>query len=123
MMVKSCWTLTARALSLVLVLLLAGCAQDERSTDNTTPIEIAVTIEGGDVTPSGERIDVKRGQPIEFDVTADTSGQLHVHSDPAQSFDYEPGTSTFRLTPIELPGVVEVEEEDLGQTIVQLEIR
>lgn len=122
-MSKSGCTLTARVLSLVLVPLLAGCAQDERPTADTTLIEIAVTIEGDDVTPNGERIDVKRGQPIEFEVTADGPGQLHVHSDPAQSFDYEAGTSTFRLTPIELPGVVEVEEEDLGKTIVQLEIR
>ena len=123
MTVKSGCTMTARVWSLVLILLLTGCAQDEGPTDNNTPIQIAVTIEGDDVTPSGERIDVKRGQPIEFDVTADGSGQLHVHSDPAQSFDYEPGTSTFRLAPIELPGVVEVEEEDLGKIIVQLEIR
>ena len=123
MMSKRGCASTVRVLPLVLILLLAGCAQDDGPTGNTDLVEIAVTIEGDDVTPSGERVDVTRGQPVEFDVTADGSGQLHVHSEPAQTFDYEAGTSTFRLAPIELPGVVDVEEEDLGKIIVQLEIR
>lgn len=122
-MVKRSNKLTARALALLLALLLAGCGQDAASTENDTPVKIAVTVEGDTVTPSGERIDVKRGQAIQFDITADHPGQLHVHSEPAQSFEYEAGSSTFRLTPIELPGVVDVEEEELGKIVVQLEVR
>lgn len=110
-------------LVVLMVLLLAGCAGEEGPTDSTTVVEIAVTIDGDDITPNGERVDVARGQAIEFEVTANGSGQIHVHSDPEQSFDYEPGSSTFQLTPIDLPGVVEVEEEDLGKVIVQLEVR
>ena len=122
-MVKQSTRLTTPALALVLALALAGCGQEAKSTENDTPLKIAVTVRGDTVTPNGERIDVTRGQEIRFDITADGSGQLHVHSEPAQSFDYEAGTSTFRLTPIELPGVVEVEEEGLGKVIVQLEVR
>ena len=122
-MVKRSNKLTTPALALLLALSLAGCGQGGTSTENDTLVKVAVTVRGDTVTPNGERIDVKRGQEIQFDVTADGSGQLHVHSEPAQSFDYEAGTSTFRLTPIELPGVVEVEEEVLGKVIVQLEVR
>lgn len=122
-MVERSSKLTAPTLALILALALTGCGQDAGSTENDTLVRIAVTVRGDTVSPNGERIDVKRGQAIQFDVTADGSGQLHVHSEPAQSFDYEAGTSTFRLTPIELPGVVEVEEEDLGKVIVQLEVR
>ena len=122
-MVRRGSKLASTGLVLLLGLALTGCGKDDNSTRDSTPVKIAVDVRGETVTPNGERVKVKRGQPIEFDVSADGSGELHVHSEPAQSFKYKAGSSTFRLTPIDIPGVVEVEEEDLGKVIVQLEVR
>ena len=90
------------------------------SPDATTAVEI--TFEGDQVTPSGERVEVAVGEPVELVVTADAPGELHVHSDPEQQIAYEEGTRSYLLQ-IDRPGVVEVESHDLGEVIVQLEAR
>ncbi len=122
-MVRSGSKLASTGLVLLLGLALAGCGNDEEPAKDSPLVKIAVSVRGDTVTPNGERIKVKRGQPIEFNISADGSGELHVHSEPAQSFKYKAGSSTFRLTPIDIPGIVEVEEEDLGKSIIQLEVR
>ncbi len=86
------------------------------------PVRVDVTFEGGEVTPSGERVDVTVGEPVELVVTADEPGEIHVHSDPEQQIPYDEGTETFEIE-ISRPGVVEVESHDLDQVIVQLEAR
>lgn len=88
--------------------------------DETATIEI--TISNGSVSPSGERVEIDAGQPIEFIVKADEAGELHVHSTPEQEFEYGNGTTTLQVTPIERPGVVEVETHDPQLIVVQLEV-
>ena len=89
-------------------------------SDGTT---IEVTVEGDTVTPSGERVDVDRGEPVHLVVTADAAGEIHVHSDPEQEFEYDAGTTTLTLTNLDRPGVVEVESHTLDKVIVQLEVK
>jgi len=113
---------SAAALALILGLALAGCGDDQGSDDPTEPVKIAVTISGDDVTPNGERVEVVTGQVVELDVTADAPGEIHVHSDPEQEFEYDAGTTTLTLTPIDKPGVVDVESHTLDKVIVQLEV-
>ncbi len=86
------------------------------------PARVEITFEGGEVTPSGERVDVAVGEPVELVVIADEPGEIHVHSDPEQEIPYDEGTETFEIE-ISRPGVVEVESHDLDQVIVQLEAR
>ena len=45
-----------------------------------------------------------------------------MHSDPEQTLDYDEGTSTVEIEPIDQPGVVDVESHDLDVVIVQLEV-
>ena len=45
-----------------------------------------------------------------------------MHSDPEQELEYDEGTSTVEIEPIEQPGVVDVESHDLEAVIVQLEV-
>jgi hypothetical protein len=94
------------------------------STASSTaePETIEVSFAGDTVTPSGERVEVRTDQPIDLVVTADQPGEIHVHSDPEQSFSYDEGTQTFTFE-ITRPGVVEVESHDLDMVIVQLEVR
>lgn len=101
---------------------LSSCG-DESSAPGVdlAPVQIMVTITGDQVSPSGDRVEVGVGQPIELQVTADAPGEIHVHSTPEQELSYEAGTSTLTLDPIEQPSVVDVESHDLAVTIVQLE--
>lgn len=106
---------------------LAGCGDDDSSgSDNGTDLDtktIQVTIEGEDLTPNGDRVQVAVNQPIELVVQADAAGEIHVHSDPEQELEYGAGTTTLPPFEIDKPGVVEVESHTLEKTIVQLEVK
>ena len=106
---------------------LAGCGDDDSSgagdgkdLDTKT---IEVTIEGEDITPNGDRVEVQVDQPIELVVKADAEGEIHVHSDPEQELRYGAGTTTLPTFTIDKPGIVEVESHALEKTIVQLEVK
>jgi cytoskeletal protein RodZ len=93
-------------------------------TETTRDVQqIEVTIVGDTVTPNGERVEVPVGEPVEFIVESDRPGEIHVHSTPEQTFEYQKGVSTLELDPIDRPGVVDVESHTLEKTIVQLEVR
>ena len=83
---------------------------------------IEITFEGDTVTPNGDRVEAKAGEPITLEVTADEAGEIHVHSNPEQEIAYDAGQSTLTLT-IDQPGIVEVESHHLDKVIVQLEVR
>ena len=109
--------------------LVAGCGGDESgspsggtSSQSQEPKVIEVTIEGNQVTPNGERVEVSTGQDVELDVTADAPGEIHVHSTPEQELEYDKGKSTLTITGLEQPGRVDVEVHDLEKVIVQLEV-
>jgi hypothetical protein len=98
-----------------------ACGDDEKAGSDET-VTIDITIKDGKVDPSGERVDVGAGQPVDLVVTADEPGELHIHSDPEQQLDFEAGTTTLPIE-IDRPGVVAVESHELDQVIVQLEVR
>jgi hypothetical protein len=108
------------AMGWTLLLGAVACGEDQPTSEE--PVVVDITVEDGVIEPSGERIDVGAGQPIDLVVTADEPGSIHVHSDPEQEFAYEAGTETFPIQ-IDRPGVVEVESHDPAQIIVQLEVR
>jgi hypothetical protein len=118
--------------------LAAGCGTDDPSgagepssakpsasadgAPSSSAQRIAVAFDGDSVSPSGKRVEVAAGEPVELVVTADAPGEIHVHSSPEQELEYDAGTTTLELT-IDQPGVVDVESHDLEKTIVQLEVR
>ena len=107
---------------------LVGCGDDSDSSGGgdgkDLPTKtIDVTISGDGVTPNGDRVDVKVGQPIELVVKADAAGEIHVHSDPEQELEYGSGTTTLKSFTIDKPGIIEVESHQLEKTIVQLEVK
>lgn len=104
--------------------LAAGCGgsdQPEQSSSETKTIHVTVTADS--VTPNGDRVEVSVGQPIELVVESDAPGEIHVHSSPEQEFEYDAGTTTLTLKPIDRPSIVDVESHTLDKTIVQLEAR
>ena len=103
---------------------LTSCGgSDAPEEPDAGPKVIEVTIEGESVSPNGERVEVAVGQDVELEVTADASGEIHVHSSPEQSLEYEPGTQTLTIEGIDKPGIVEVESHEPAKVIVQLEVR
>ncbi len=103
-----------------------ACGADETTSDTSDPGDtqtINITFSGDSVTPSGERVEVESGRPIELVVKADEPGEIHVHSDPEQELEYATGTTTLMMAPLDRPGVVEVESHDLEQVVVQLEVK
>ena len=83
---------------------------------------IPISFKGGEVTPAGDRVEAKAGEPITFEIDADAPGELHVHSTPDHEIAFEPGTSSHEIV-IDQPGIVEVELHDPEIVIVQLELR
>jgi ABC-type glycerol-3-phosphate transport system substrate-binding protein len=117
----------ATAVALISSLALTACGGDSSSAAQDgadKPVKkIAITFQGDDVTPNGTDIDVEVGQPIELDVTADKPGEIHVHSTPEQEFEYDAGSSTIDMKPIETPGRVTVESHTLEKTLFILVAR
>ena len=100
---------------------LAACGGSGTAHHGT--VKIAVTIDGSKIITNSARVDVPVGDKVELDVTANGSGEVHVHSSPAQPFYYKPGANTFVTTPLTIPGIIEVEVEQLHKTIVQLAVQ
>lgn len=100
---------------------LAGCSSDSGG-DATTPKTIEITINGSDVTPNGDRVQVAVNQEVDLEITADKAGSLHVHSDPEQTLPYKQGETSVKIA-INRPGIVAVESHALNKVIVQLEVR
>jgi hypothetical protein len=116
----------AVAVALLTSLTLTACGGGSSSVDDgsTLPVKkIAITFKGDDVTPNGSDIDIKVGQRLEFDVTADKPGEIHVHSSPEQEFEYKAGTETITVDPIKAPGRITVESHTLEKTLFILVAR
>lgn len=104
----------------------AGCGEEESGPGDATDLPtktIDVSVEGEQITPNGDRIEVQVGQPIELVVKADAEGEIHVHSSPERELKYGAGTTTLPAFTIDKPGVVEVESHALDKIIVQLEVK
>ena len=102
----------------------SSSSRSSRSADgDPQPKQIAITIQGDSLNPSGQEFDVAVGQPVEFDVNADKPGEIHVHSTPEQEFEYDAGSSTIHLKPIQAPGMVTVESHTLEKTILKLKVQ
>ncbi|GAB3865932.1 hypothetical protein GCM10028801_37370 [Nocardioides maradonensis] len=114
------------AIALAAVLLLAtacGTKAGSSTTDTSKPLTIDVTINGTSITPNGTRIDAAVDQKIVLHVTSDGAHEIHVHSGGAgQPIEVSKGTHDYSFT-ITRPGQVEVEVEELKETLFQLEVR
>ena len=109
------------------LMVLAGCgsggekAAAPGSPDSSGSTTIDITLKGGTVKPSGSKVKVKAGKPVNLHIVADKAGELHVHSSPEQHIEFKAGTTEKTLT-IDQPGVVDIEDHALDKLIVQLEV-
>ena len=114
------------ACTTLLVAAVAGCSSEDDgdSADGASkdPVTVEITFADGEVTPTGERVELSPGQELDLEVTADEAGEIHVHSDPEQELEYPEGTKTFTLS-FDRPGQIEVESHDLDVVILQLQVQ
>jgi hypothetical protein len=82
-------------------------------------LSVDVTVQGDQVSPNAQVLEVEVGEPITLEITSDRPGELHIHSSPEQYVEFGPGRSTERFT-IERPGSVEVEEHESGAQVLRV---
>ena len=84
-------------------------------------VVVDITIDGQEVSPNGQRLQVERGEPVHLRFSTDRAGELHVHSRPEQVVEFAAGKSKQTLV-VDSPGLVEVEEHETGFVVLQLEV-
>lgn len=104
-----------------------GTPTEGGETASTEPAEpagpsIDVTVEGDQVSPNAETLEIEVGQPLTLNIVSDRAGEFHVHAKPEQYIDFEAGNTTTELV-VGTPGSVEIEEHDSGAVIALLEVR
>ena len=120
--------LCAAVVAAITALVLAGCGSSGSGTSgggtkgSSGSQTVDITFKGDTVTPQGEELKVKAGDPLKLHITADKAGEIHVHSSPEQHIEYGAGTTDKTLT-IDQPGVVDVESHTLEKLILQLQVR
>jgi hypothetical protein len=101
---------------LTAVLGLAGCSDGTSGKASSDATTVEVTIKGDSVEPVGKKVDIGVGGTITVKVDSDRAGELHVHSTPEQTFDFEAGTSSYDVT-LDKPGTVDIEEH-VSETVL-----
>lgn len=98
----------------------APATPDEESTPAGP--SLSVTIDGDEVQPNAQEIDLKVGEKLTIEFQSNRAGELHVHSTPEQFVEFGAGATSAQLV-IETPGTVEVEEHDTSAVVALIEVR
>ncbi|MDQ3108144.1 MAG: hypothetical protein M3Q68_10120 [Actinomycetota bacterium] len=82
---------------------------------------IEINIVGGNVEGGVRRQKVKQGAQVTIRAVSDTAAELHVHTYD-QRIDLVPGQSADLIFLARIPGVFEVELEEQGKKVLELEV-
>jgi plastocyanin len=130
---------TLLALTTTAVLALAGCGGSDEpsspstsgasssgstqgSSKSTAAATVDVKIEGDEVTPVAQAVQIGVGETVRLNITSDRSGELHVHSSPEQELEFEPGTTQLDVT-LDKPGSVDIEEHESDALLVRVLVK
>jgi hypothetical protein len=131
----------ACAAALALAVTLTGCSGDEPEPE-AAPTEttsspssqdpsassgpedpagpsLQVTVDGSEVSPLGETLELSVGDTLTVTVSSDRAGELHVHSSPEQYVEFEAGETRHPVT-LDKPGQVDIEEHESGALVARL---
>ena len=111
------------ALVLLAFIAVAGCGAGATATPVTADgaRRVEVTFAGGAVTGGVTRFAVPLGSAVELVVGSDVADEVHVHGYDRRGFVTAGATATLRFT-ADLPGVFEVELEQRGVPLAELEV-
>lgn len=116
--------LTAALACAVALVALAGCAARPSAAPASTPgaaRHIDLTFAGGAVRGGVSRIPVRLGATVDLVVHSDVTDEVHLHGYNRMS-DVNAGASTTLEFVADTPGVFEVELEQRGSQLAQLEV-
>jgi hypothetical protein len=108
------------------LLLTAGCGGSSTSSTggaaSGTTKRIAITVKDGKVTPATHREKLSTGTKVRLQVTSDHDDEIHVHGyNLMKDIDAgKPGTIAFVANQ---SGIFEVELEDEGLQLIQLQVQ
>jgi heme/copper-type cytochrome/quinol oxidase subunit 2 len=119
----------------VLALILAGCGggddQDQATATTAGPgttgaaagaQTVQVTVTGTKVETAERRVKVPLDGKVRLEVTADRADEVHLHGYD-RKVDIEPGTPAVLEFTADVPGVFEVELEEAGLKLVELQVQ
>ncbi|MBY4207271.1 hypothetical protein HQO44_12440 [Rhodococcus fascians] len=133
--------LRAAIIGCAAVALVAGCgsssggtspstAEPVPSTDSAASVsaqpdtlQMNLSIDGGTVEPTNQRLDASVGQSISMSITSDVADELHVHSVPEHTFEIEPGKDQLFTFTVDVPGQVDIELHHSDRTVATLVVR
>ena len=94
------------------------------SSSNANAVVIDITIANRQVTPSGQKLNLSRGQTVIMHVTSDMDDEIHAHTG-GDGYELEvtagkPATGSFVVSD---PGSFEIESHHLEKIIAILNVR
>lgn len=125
----------SRAAAIMLVVGLAGCStgrtpdvpgtgpSESAANPSAGPVVLDVTIIDGTVTPRGARVNLKVGQPLTLSIHSDAVEEVHIHTDPEQTFEVKAGQQKRVTFAVEHPGKVAVEVHHLDAVVAEVLVR
>lgn len=101
----------------------ASSSASSSPTISPSPAQtLSVEVTGDTVSPVARELDLGVGETLRITVTSDRAGELHVHSDPEHTFDFDSGTESFDLV-LSTPGSVDVEEHVSDTLVARILVR
>ncbi|MDP9822479.1 hypothetical protein [Nocardioides massiliensis] len=97
-------------------------APEPVSSDGPSEVILGIEVAGDSISPNAIKTSLPAGGILTLRITADRSGEFHVHARPESYMQFGPGETTKSVT-LENPGMVEIEEHDTGFTIAIIEVR
>jgi heme/copper-type cytochrome/quinol oxidase subunit 2 len=97
----------------------AGSATTEAAGDAQT---VQITVTGTKVETAERRVKVPLDGKVRLEVTADRADEVHLHGYD-RKVDIEPGTPAVLEFTADVPGVFEVELEEAGLKLVELQVQ
>lgn len=102
--------------------LLVGCGDDGGSS-SSKQVSLSVDVMGTKVSPKNQVVEVPKGSEVRLEVKADKAGELHIHSRPEQTKEYNAGTTRISLGRFVTPGRYPVEIRALDSTVATLDVK
>lgn len=92
------------------------------TTDDSSATVIEATVAGGKVTVADDRFEVAKGTEVLIRVTDDVEEPVHLHGYDIEA-DAAPGKPAEITFTADIPGVFEVELEDSGTLLFEIEVK
>ena len=115
--------------AIVLMATLAACSSGGNGQDRSSaapagssgPQTVQIRVTGNQVQTAEQRVKVKLGTKVRLEVTADRADEVHLHGYD-RKVDVEPGKPAVLEFTADTPGGFEVELEEAGLKLVELQV-